>query len=360
MGGLGMLDVAALDESLKLRALGRLLHTQHPFLKLIANRTNLKEFFEPRIDTKIEGVVVKGLALLTADRSSLWCNSQVKNNLVLIKLVRETSLKLIVSNAGARSIPFFVLWSRGARKVKNLNINDLATLRRYVTGDKLPLLERAIRTRTGPLNELESFSYFIGHKPKPLDKCSSKELRCERTKKSPVIKFKIGLDMTDNESLSWCLKLSKLTSTKHKNIILRVAHGDIYTMERLFRFGMEPDPHCPRCGMIETLQHKFIECNYVKRIWDVVKKAEKAICSTDPMIEDSTKAALGAYLNSNTTIMTLNAEILSRILSLKPENYLVHPKVIVKTALNLLLLKEKTEITKIEIRSILESVQGSR
>ena len=44
-GGLGMLDIAALDDSLKLRALGRLLETKHPFLKLIKNKINAASDF---------------------------------------------------------------------------------------------------------------------------------------------------------------------------------------------------------------------------------------------------------------------------------------------------------------------------
>ena len=355
-GGLGMLDIVALDESLKLKALGRLLHTQHPFLKLIKNRTKLNEFFEPQIDTEIESVTVKGLSLLASDRKGLWENNRVANNLTLTKLVRETGIKHIVSNAGAHSIPFFMLWSRGARKVKDLNLNDLAALRKYVKVERLALIERAVRLRVGPLNQLDTEQYFIGNGAKPLGKCTSQELRSERAKKSPLRIFKIGLDLTEGEALSWGLKLSKLTSTKHKNTVLRVAHGDIYTMEKLFRFGLAPDPLCPRCGGIETLTHKFIECGYVQKIWDVVNRAERQICTSDPTIEDRTKSALGAYLNSNNTILTLNAEILDRILRFKPENYLLHPKFIVRSALKSLLQREQKEQSKTEIKSILESV----
>ena len=35
------------------------------------------------------------------------------------------------------------------------------------------------------------------------------------------------------ETLRWGEKVRKLSSTRHKNIILRIAHGDIYSNDRL-------------------------------------------------------------------------------------------------------------------------------
>ena len=46
LGGYGMLDVAALDESLKLRAIGRLLTSHHPFLTLLRNKCSFEDFFD--------------------------------------------------------------------------------------------------------------------------------------------------------------------------------------------------------------------------------------------------------------------------------------------------------------------------
>ena len=86
---------------------------------------------------------------------------------------------------------------------------------------------------------------------------------------------KIGLNLLRDESLSWGLRISKLTSTRHKNILLRIAHGDIYTKDKLLRYGMGNDNCCGRCNQIEDLRHKFIECPYTKLIWAEVKKLLK-------------------------------------------------------------------------------------
>ena len=45
LGGLGMLDLKELDASLKIKAFGRLVNSNHPFLRLIKNNLKLNNFF---------------------------------------------------------------------------------------------------------------------------------------------------------------------------------------------------------------------------------------------------------------------------------------------------------------------------
>ena len=167
------------------------------------------------------------------------------------------------------------------------------------------------------------------------------------------------MTLSTSESLTWGLRLSKVNSTRHKNVILRVAHGDIYTKEKLHRFGLIDSPICPRCDLVETLQHKFLDCNYVKRIWEITLSSLNRITTSDPRTEPLSKAVCGGYLTSSSTIITLNAEIMQRILVLKDEEqFLVHPKHFVKNALGYLLKKEKKPSIKNEIKSILEFLSG--
>ena len=357
LGGLGMINIRELDDSLKLRALGRLLETNHPFLRMLKNRTNIEQFFDPKIEVKIEGVSQKGIELLKEDRSKLWGRDKVINSVKFLRSVRETDLKLVVSEAGTRSIQFFTVWRRGARKIKDLTLNDLAALQRHVSPEKIITIRQAIGIRLAAATPEDLVTYYLTGNSKSIVKCSSKEFRLGRSNSEPIKTFKIGMTLTKSEALSWGLKLSKIKSTAHKNITLRVAHGEIYTKEKLFRFGLAPDPKCPRCNEIETLRHKFIECDYVKRIWNQTFKCIKEVTLIDPTIEDRTQAALGTYLNSDCAIMTLNAEILSRIHSLKDTNYTVHPKFIVKSAARAVERKEKAGKCKEMLKSIYERLQ---
>ena len=359
LGGLGMLDIEALDASLKLRALGRLLSTKHPFLGMIKERIDLKEFFNPCTNLNIEGVSAKGIEFLKGDRNKLWGKEAVENNVLLNKAIRDTSIKQVVSSNGLRSIGFFTIWRRGARKIKDLTANDLFELRRHISAEKLNGIERARVLGLGALTEDEHKMYLVTNQFKPLIKCTSSELRVERSTIEPIVSYKIGMNLTRTEALSWGLKLTKVSSTAHKNIILRVAHGDIYTKAKLLRFGLAPDSTCPRCNEVETLRHKFIECDYVKRIWDVAFKYTKEFTLSDPTREERTKAVLGAYLNSNSPILTLNCEILHRINGLRQENYLIHPRILVKAAARAVLKKEKHGKCKDVLKSICDRMMLS-
>ena len=158
----------------------------------------------------------------------------------------------------------------------------------------------------------------------------------------PITEFKIGLYLTIAESLSWCKKISVLTSIRHRNILLRVAHGEIYTKEKLARFGLSDSPTCPRCNAIENLQHKIKDCPYVKRIWNAGSRLLKEPLVPDPTLED----ILGTKIHINTIGLTVRSEIIQRILQLKDNQlYLIHPRNFVENALRLLIRREtKTRI----------------
>ena len=162
------------------------------------------------------------------------------------------------------------------------------------------------------------------------------------------------MELSNSESLTWCHRISKLTSTGHKNTILRIAHGEIYTREKLFRFGLEDNDKCPRCDETETLKHKIMDCAYVTRIWDQVDIiSERLGNQVDPNTDRRAKVQ-GAGNGDNLTTLTLRAEIMKIILYLKPDqNYLVHPRQLVINCVKSLIIKEgKREI----IESFIEAL----
>ena len=72
---------------------------------------------------------------------------------------------------------------------------------------------------------------------------------------------------------------------------------------------------------------------------------------------DNIKANLGATVDSNMTIVTINAEVLQRILALRREqDYLIHPKKIIELALKLIHRRERSEIIKTDISSLLNKL----
>ena len=342
LGGFGMLDVASLDEGIKIKALGRLLNTNHPFLTLIKGKCELDSFFEPLCSTSVEPVTVKGLALLKQDRTKLWLDASLDSNAQLVKEVRNVEISKIISRTGLLSIPYFMARRRGQARVRDLDNRTLGELTRYIERGKIRSIRNAVNLPVGNAVAPIKSSILIGKGFRELSSCTSKLIRESREAHEPITEFKIGCGLRDLETRTWGLKLSKLTSVKHRNVLLKVAHGEVYTKDRLSRFGLIDSNQCPRCGLIEDLLHKFTECDYVSRIWRMAKPyIEKLSHGTIPL-QDVPKLILGMNQESTPTSITLCAEILLRITYLKDDqNYLFHPKTVVHQVLTNLKTKDK-------------------
>ena len=141
--------------------------------------------------------------------------------------------------------------------------------------------------------------------------------------------------------------------SKHKNTLLRFVHGEFYTRLKLCRFNLSDTDECPRCGLVETLNHKFLECDYVNRIWSFTNRLRTSITTTDYSLLNPSTAAMGSNYESNLTVLTLNAEVLLRISYLKADqNFLLHPKTFVKNCLRTLARNEKN----VEVKETLENL----
>ena len=91
-----MLDIVELDASLKLRAVGRILNSAHPFNILINERLMLSSFFNPSSNTACDSVIEEGIEILKGDRDKLWADRSRDNDRKLLAAVRETNLKELV------------------------------------------------------------------------------------------------------------------------------------------------------------------------------------------------------------------------------------------------------------------------
>ena len=343
-----MLDVEELDASLKIKALARLTETKHPFLSIIKDCVELDNFFAPSCKTNVEAIIYKAVALVSKDRDKLWSNLELNSNAKLISTIRKIPLRQIISPAGRGSINYFNVWHRGARLVGDLNGNDLTRLARFIDNRKLPKIQLAVDLRLDQPKLTDQI--YVKNTFRTLSSCSSKEIRLSRSNNIPITLFKCDLDLTPSESINFFYQLNRLSSTRHKNMILRYLHGDIYTKERLFRFGMTDSPICPRCDSIETLNHKFLECDYASRIWAWVKHLTSSRVAIDPI-----RAAL-AIASKNQEDLTLHAEILLRIQYLKEgQDYLLRPQVLVEHALKDLVMREENKKVKERLKTLLRS-----
>lgn len=77
--------------------------------------------------------------------------------------------------------------------------------------------------------------YRKGRKFVDMMNLTSKEIRQGIAQLDPICIFKFGAIITPSVSLNWGFALSKVTSVRHKNCLLRIAHGEVYTKEKLHR-----------------------------------------------------------------------------------------------------------------------------
>ena len=349
-GGLGMLDIAELDAGLKLKAYGRLMNSKHPFLELI--KENLSEqYFFPQCKVKLDSVTEVALQLLSKDRLASLEGESLIGNRRLLATVGKIKILDLVRPRARNSIMVFNLRTRGLTRIGQLSRQQLNAL--------LPLIEIKFHSRVkeclgqgvGDI-ELNKAETYYGSTLVDLTKASSKAIREARTPNDPICVFKLGAIMTPLEVENWGRGIKKLSSTKHKNILLRAAHGEVYSKEKLARFGLVGDDTCYRCGEREDLKHKLIECPYVERIWrKVLILTNTTNNANGSEIENQ---ILGAFRTCTQTALTLHAEILSRILGLRDDaSYLIHPKAFVKNAILYLSKKERKVEIKTELASLL-------
>ena len=105
----------------------------------------------------------------------------------------------------------------------------------------------------------------------------------------------------------------KLTSTRHKNIILRLSHGDIYSNDRLYRFGLIDSPRCSQCSEpCETITHRIIECPIANRSWQHLNQKLREI-GYQQVSQVTTENILGAGEDTTNVELALRAELTLRL-----------------------------------------------
>ena len=355
MGGLGMLDLKELDESLKLRAVGRIFVTNHPLLVKVKGKFALDDFFYPACSTPLDEVATLGLDLLGQARRRSWSDDRRIQEVRYVRLLKSVNIASIVGDNGKRSIPYFLLNRAGKRKVADLVPREWRTIRNYVKTEPRNLFDRVINLNIGISVVEDRYLFPCRTGLKNLQSMTSKEIREELKIKEPICLFKLGLILTPTESFNWLDKVNKLTCTKLKNSVLRAAHGDIYCEERLFRFGLVDSPLCANCNQIDTLQHKIYECPTAREIWELTLEATDKLRPTLTRApnEEYLQRIMAACSDTNRTIVTIHAEILSRIISPAPNK--PPPRIMLQSVLLSTLSKEKEESIKKAIRDLLSA-----
>ena len=346
-GGFGMLDVANLDNGLKLRALGRSIGTKHPMLRMADERTDWGDFCNVKSKGFNEAFIARGIAILNEDRRKIGEAAHLRGSRPILSLIGERALKASVSGLGKGSLAYFAIRQAGVDKIKNLSFPQLRSIEMFMDKKWTELVRASIGLNLN-VNADDKYIYYDNCKLKDMRALSSKEYRLARNNTEQQCVFKIGLILTPLESSSWCLKISKLTNVRHKSLLLRLAHGEFYTREKLYRYNLTPDDKCKICNETETLTHKFITCTYAQRLWNIINNQEGLRPAPHSLPEEQ---ALGAWLTCDLTNLTIRAEVLLRM-SYQRDNSIIHPRALVKNAIESLKRKESNAMIKMNLEDI--------
>ena len=355
-GGLGMLAIEDLDASLKLRALGRLKGTKHPMLKLFRDMLDVEDFFFPEDKSKLDSVLERAVHLLRKNRQDSWKDNEFNREKHYVDCIKSIKLCKIVSPVGRNSLAYFAIRRTGATRVAEQNLMKLESIKLFINRDLYRVIKEMI-TIVLPILPLGDVNYSIVAKGKLFDltKLSSKKIRTELRELDPVTIFKIGAILTPSEALSLAAQINKLTSIKHKDILLRLLHGELYSKEKLSRFGLIDNASCPRCGEVETLNHKYIECEYVKAIWSkCLQRTNELRTAVNPTENDLEKVL--CCLEPNKTVLTVHSEVIMRIRALKENvDHLLLPKIFVKNAITSVSKKEQNQEIKNQLLHLIDN-----
>ena len=348
-GGFGLIDLKDVGRALDLRAYGRLLNSQHPFFVQIKRLLLPNEVLNIKVNGVVDGKLKSAIKYLNEDRKLIlkWSPDQIVSNVQLREVLMGSKVRDLLTPAGRLSLNFFVL----SRTIPNPKLNQLNMLQFNSISKFLPSqnLVQAVQRLVGtnPLNVVNVIGNLNLYPTRPgvmvdIAGLSSKEFRTARSKDEELMinVFKLGPILTPGELAAWTKSVKKLTSTRHRNILLRAMHGDIYSNSRLHKFKLRDAPNCCNCPeLVETRLHRLVECPKAIEAWNELNRI-KASLSLNTLSDNSIENVVGAKDRVSKLELALQAELILK-LSTKSDGYC--PSQLVRSAVLLVCNSEKLE-----------------
>ena len=225
---------------------------------------------------------------------------------------------------------------------------QLTSLRRFINENLGSQIEHLIRHNYANIVHLNEgpndLDLLLSHRQvRYYNSVPARVIRQQRKATDPICLFKIGLILTPAESLNLMQNFKKITNVQRKSNYILALHGATYYNEKRFRFGLTDNPNCPRCDEIETLSHKLFDCDYTKLIWDETFRRTMKLSPGIELEEDRIRQVFGAVQSTNSITLTVHSEILTSIIQLKQDqDWLMHPKMLVTTAIKRLIKLERS------------------
>ena len=341
--GFGMIDFKEVVKSIRLRNLIRLINCEkgplYEIIKLNLNNSQIRirtlKHIRSNIDSSIDHL------------RKIWSDSMINpayaNNVTILHAIYNEYIGNIIMPKYAKL--------KLVRNVRNDKLGDV--IRENAKHPIIDRLDKNIREfikncdpQTVPKLDTSMKWNVFPYKDKIIrwPKISSKQIRNHRVDRGDNPPPKMVSPRSNYDLSKLGVNISRLTNTKLKSILLRCLHGDVYSRERMFRFGMVEDGKCQRCNEIETTHHMLYDCHYVKLVWSEIYR----LTNIKP---DSINEVLGLHPCHDVVTLTIHAEILRRLLAI--DRPIINPKILVRSVISNLYILEKG-VTKYQISRYLE------
>ena len=357
LGGFGMIDIKELGDSLDLRSYGRMMKSSHPFFAQIRELVKNDNFFNAEVNFSVDFKTKMAVRLLNKNRCEIlsWPSERIVSSSNLATVLLNMPLAKVISPLGRQSLAYLMIRRRNVNAlIRQLTLNELRSVERFIIYPELGGICRALlmAPHQPNLNINSKDIYPCNSVIVNISSLTSKTLRQNLSNEASKIicLYKIGLALDPGEVSSWTNRLRKLTSTRHKNILLRTVHGDIFSNSRLYKFGLRTSPNCSNCPeAVETIQHRIFECPKAAQAWLKLNEIKSEL-NLSPLTDLTLENLVGAKDRLSKIELALNAELILKLTS-RSEGYC--PEQVVRATIQLI---GNSEYLKPELRNNLRTV----
>ncbi len=318
-----MIDLQEVVAALRLRRHFTLLNQDiHPLHDLLGKLTERTSYLSSCPNMNLDHIVgcnmktlaCKRLADCTAPEWQLEGDLILHANLLGTNIADLTRFRKRNSNESAqlRRRAMNTLWDIIKNQRQNLNILIKIADKKLVTVIKI--LARVYKESERPNHQLNKIRDNFGRwaESQTLTTRNLRDILFSKDISHPKI-----ILFSNEEHKSYFGKIKKLVSVKNKSGLLRLLYGDVYSADRLVRFGLAESDRCRRCFDKETIMHVLMDCPYTK-----------AVLSTLRINQQEVSEILG--LNLSKAEFEIRSDIINYLVF---RQHIIPPEILVKTTL---------------------------
>jgi hypothetical protein len=321
LGGFGVIEFKHLDRALKLRQFYRAGKTSHPIAEL-QTLEKIEPFHTPYSTDEVITQEVKIIA------TELACE-QMKNKEAGLQWLPGLQISKVHEYFNVQGMPVHyarILERDNARCIGEINQlkicprlgNKSRLAIRWIEKNLWPLLEDSESVLLEWQQSKENFGIYTDEINIDLTMLNSSKLI-----RNGIMALTMAIDKPISLSYKYpticelnnpgkesaaLQKIAKIRSVRLRNHMLRILNGDVFSKERMCRFGMIDEQQCDRCHQVETRDHLLFQCAAVRNMWGFLDKIHQKIHRRPFVVNERNILGCGDNYNSLATT-TIIAEL---------------------------------------------------